>query len=98
MVKDKQIQKTSKTGLVYDDIYLEHQTTPGHPEASERLVAITERLKSSDLYSQLIKLAPKPAPSEWLTMVHSPEYIQRVKSSCRNNTGYLDSMDVPIST
>ncbi|MCP4263366.1 MAG: SUMF1/EgtB/PvdO family nonheme iron enzyme [Planctomycetes bacterium] len=98
MVKDKQVPETSKTGLVYADIYLEHKTTPGHPEASERLVAITQRLKESGLYSKLIKISPKPVTSKWLTMVHSPEYIQRVKSSCQSNAGYLDSMDVPIST
>jgi acetoin utilization deacetylase AcuC-like enzyme/formylglycine-generating enzyme required for sulfatase activity len=98
MVKDTQARETLKTGLVYDDIYLKHKTTPGHPEASERLVAIIERLKASGLYSQLLKLSPNPVSSEWLKMVHSSEYIQRVKSSCRNNAGYLDSMDVPIST
>jgi formylglycine-generating enzyme required for sulfatase activity len=97
MAKNKQTKKKSKTGLVYDDIYLKHQTTPGHPESSERLVAITERLKASGLYSQLLQISPKPVPSEWLQMVHSPEYIQRVRWSCENNAGYLDSMDVPIS-
>ncbi len=97
MVKNEKTQGTSKTALVYDDIYLEHKTTPGHPEAPQRLIAITERLKKSGLYSQLLKLSPKPVSSEWLEMVHSPEYIQRVKKSCENNAGYLDSMDVPIS-
>lgn len=97
MSNNKQARKTAKTGLVYDDIYLKHETTPGHPETSERLIAITNRLKSSGLYSELLKLSPEPIPLEWLKMVHSPEYIQRVKRSCRDNIGYLDSMDVPIS-
>ncbi|MHC4242999.1 MAG: SUMF1/EgtB/PvdO family nonheme iron enzyme [Planctomycetota bacterium] len=97
MVKDKQAREKSKTALVYDDIYLEHKTTPGHPETPRRLIAITEQLKEKGLYSQLVKLLAKPVPSEWLTMVHSPEYIQRVRKSCENNAGYLDSMDVPIS-
>jgi acetoin utilization deacetylase AcuC-like enzyme/formylglycine-generating enzyme required for sulfatase activity len=97
-LKGKQTQEKPKTALVYDDIYLEHKTTPGHPETSQRLVEITNRLRASGLYPQLLKLTPKPVPSEWLTMVHSPEYIQRVKNSCENNMGYLDSMDVPIST
>ena len=30
-----------KTGFVYDDIYLEHKTTPGHPESPRRLTAIS---------------------------------------------------------
>ena len=98
MVKNGQTQETSNTALVYDDIYLEHKTTPGHPETPQRLVAITAKLKADGLYSQLLKLSPKPVPSEWLTMVHTSEYIQRVRKSCENNAGYLDSMDVPIST
>ena len=36
----------TKTGFVYDDIYLEHKTTPGHPESPRRLTAIVEKLKA----------------------------------------------------
>lgn len=96
-VKENTNQKASKTGFVYDDIYLEHKTTEGHPEAPQRLIAIVDRLKAKGLYPQLFKLSPKPVSSEWLTMVHSPEYIQRVRRSCEEGAGYLDSMDVPIS-
>ena len=96
-VKENTNQKASETGFVYDDIYLEHKTTEGHPEAPQRLVAIVDRLKAKELYSRLFKLSPKPVSSEWLTMVHSPEYIQRVRRSCEEGAGYLDSMDVPIS-
>ena len=92
-----QIQRTSKTGLLYDDIYLEHKTTEGHPETPQRLVAIVERLKVTGLYSQLLLLSPKPAASEWLTKVHSAQYIQQAKKSCEGNAGYLDSIDTPIS-
>ncbi len=87
----------SKTGFVYDDIYLEHKTTPDHPESPQRLVAIVDRLKQNGLYPKLLKLTPSPAPVEWLKTVHSPEYIQRAENSCRNGTRFLDSMDTPIS-
>ena len=96
-IKGNQPQSTSKTGFVYDDIYLEHKTTAGHPEAPQRLVAIVERLKAKGLYSQLFMLTPSSAAVEWLTMVHSPEYIQRAGDSCKDGTRYLDSMDTPIS-
>ncbi|MBW8039546.1 MAG: SUMF1/EgtB/PvdO family nonheme iron enzyme [Planctomycetes bacterium] len=96
--KEDKPQNTSKTGFVYHEIYLEHKTTPDHPETPQRLVAIVERLKASGLYSQLLALTPSPASVEWLETVHSPEYIQRAQSSCRNGTRYLDSMDTPIST
>ncbi|MHC4316041.1 MAG: SUMF1/EgtB/PvdO family nonheme iron enzyme, partial [Planctomycetota bacterium] len=87
----------SKTGFVYDDIYLEHKTTPDHPERPQRLVAIVDRLKQNGLYPKLLKLTPSHAPVEWISMIHSLEYIQRAESSCQNGTRYLDSLDTPIS-
>jgi len=87
----------SKTGFVYDDIYLEHKTTPDHPERPQRLVAIVDGLKQSGLYPKLLKLTPSPAPLEWIEMLHSPEYIKRAQNSCLNGTRYLDSLDTPIS-
>jgi len=95
--KENQAGRTLKTGFLYDDIYLEHKTTEGHPEAPQRLVAIVERLKAKGLYSQLFQLTPAPAPLEWLTTVHTPEYIKRARKSCANSTRYLDSPDTPIS-
>ncbi|MHC4118317.1 MAG: histone deacetylase family protein [Planctomycetota bacterium] len=87
----------TKTGFVYDDIYLEHKTTPDHPERPERLVEIVKRLKAESVYSELVKLKPTPASLNWIETVHSPEYVERARRSCENNTGYLDSLDVPIS-
>jgi acetoin utilization deacetylase AcuC-like enzyme/formylglycine-generating enzyme required for sulfatase activity len=90
-------QNTTKTGFVYDDVYLSHETTPGHPERPERLVEIIKRLKTEGLYSQLVELKPAPAPLEWIRTVHSPDYIHRAERSCADGAGYLDSLDTPIS-
>ena len=87
----------TKTGFIYDDVCLEHKTTPGHPERPERLVEIAKRLKAEGIYSELLKLNPAPAGLDWIETVHSPDYIERARRSCENNAGYLDSMDVPIS-
>jgi acetoin utilization deacetylase AcuC-like enzyme/formylglycine-generating enzyme required for sulfatase activity len=88
---------TKTTGFIYDDIYLEHKTTPGHPERPERLVEIIKRLKADGLYAQLLELRPAPASLDWIQAVHSPEYIDRARKSCESGAGYLDSADVPIS-
>ena len=90
-------QGQAKTGFVYDDIYLGHKVTPGHPEMPERLTAIVDRLKGTGLYPQLHQFSPKPADLEWITVVHSRQYAEHAKKSCQDNTGYLDSMDTPIS-
>jgi acetoin utilization deacetylase AcuC-like enzyme len=92
-------QTTSEagTGWIYDDIYLEHKTTPGHPERPERLVEIVRRLKAGDIYSELSHLKPALADLDWIETVHSPDYIERTRRNCEKSAGYLDSLDVPIS-
>ena len=96
-MSENQAKNVATTGLISDDIYLEHKTTPGHPERPERLVAIVKRLKDEGLYSQLHELKPAPAGLNWIETVHSPDYIERAKRSCDKRAGYLDSPDVPIS-
>jgi acetoin utilization deacetylase AcuC-like enzyme/formylglycine-generating enzyme required for sulfatase activity len=98
MEKQNQTQQTPKTGFVYHDIYLEHETTENHPEKPQRLTAIIERLKSTGLYSKLLQITPSPVSMEWLTKVHTPEYIERAKRSCEQGAEYLDSSDNPISS
>ena len=85
-----------KTGFVYDDIYLRHETRSGHPEAPERLTAIVERLKSTGLHAKLTPLKPKVASERWLRTIHTPAYIERARASCAGGQAYLDSGDVPI--
>jgi len=97
MPKEDPPASTRATGFIYDDIYLEHKTTPGHPERPERLVEIIKRLKADGLYSQLVQLRPTPAALDWIAMVHSPDYIERARKSSQSGERYLDTADVPIS-
>ena len=97
MNADNTSAKKTQTGFLYDDIYLQHQTTPGHPERPARLVEILENLTAKDFYSELVYLEPNSASLEWVKMVHEDEYIERVEASCGDGTVYLDSPDVPIS-
>ncbi len=94
---ENQTKSKTRTGWVYDDLYLEHKTTPGHPERPERLVEIVKRLETAGLLSELTGLEPTPAGLDWVETVHSSEYIERTRRSCRDNPRYLDSLDVPIS-
>jgi len=97
MTQQDQTQATSRTAIVYDEIYLEHETTLGHPESSERLIETIETLKVTGLYSQLIEIKPTLAPMEYLRTIHTPQYIDRVGATCDNAPTHLDSPDVPVS-
>jgi acetoin utilization deacetylase AcuC-like enzyme len=85
------------TGFIYDAIYLKHDTGAGHPERPERLTAILDRLEQKGLLQHLVRLKPKAASPEWITTVHTPEYVERVRRSCQAGTGYVDTPDAPAS-
>jgi len=85
------------TGFLYGDIYLRHKTGSGHPEKPERLNAIVKRLKGKELLDKLAPIQPKPAAEKWLTTVHTPQYVRRVKANCERGIGHVDSRDAPVS-
>jgi len=78
-----------KAGLVYDPIYLEHDTG-GHVENARRLVTALSYLKETGIKEKLTCLPPRPALLEELEMIHAPEYISYVKSKAEKGGGWLD--------
>jgi acetoin utilization deacetylase AcuC-like enzyme len=78
-----------KTGLVYDPIYLEHDTGD-HVENSRRLVEAISYLKETGIKEKLTCLPPRPASLEELEMIHAPAYISYVKSKAESGGGWLD--------
>jgi acetoin utilization deacetylase AcuC-like enzyme len=78
-----------KVGLVYDSIYLEHDTGD-HVENSQRLVTTISYLEETRIKEKLTMLSPRPASMEELEMVHAPEYISSVKNKAERGGGWLD--------
>lgn len=78
-----------KAGLVYDPIYLEHDTGD-HVENSQRLVTALSYLKETGIKEKLTCLPPRPALLEELEMVHTADYISYVKSKAEKGGGWLD--------
>jgi acetoin utilization deacetylase AcuC-like enzyme len=78
-----------KAGLVYDPIYLEHDTGD-HVENSRRLVEAMSYLKETGIKEKLISLPARPALLEELEMIHAPEYISYVKNKAEKGGGWLD--------
>jgi acetoin utilization deacetylase AcuC-like enzyme len=78
-----------KVGLVYDPIYLEHDTGD-HVENSRRLVQAIAHLKETGIKERLTCLTPRAASLEEMEMIHAPEYISYVKSKAEKGGGWLD--------
>lgn len=78
-----------RVGLVYDPIYLEHDTGE-HVERAERLRAIMGLLEREHVLEKLVRLSPRPATLDEVKLAHSLEHIERVESMCRMGGGWLD--------
>ena len=78
----------SKTGFVYHDAFLDHDTGAGHAERPDRLRAVTARLKASGTWQRLQHLLLDPAEEEHLLAVHSAEHIRLDRKSTRLNSSH----------
>ncbi|MBL7223685.1 MAG: SUMF1/EgtB/PvdO family nonheme iron enzyme [Candidatus Brocadiae bacterium] len=84
------------TGLVYDKLYLQHDTGPGFPERPQRLTAIVTRLRQRGLMGRLTAIRPSAHAAQWIATIHDPAYVQRVQRSCQQGAARLDTPDVPV--
>lgn len=76
-----------KVGFIYDDVFLRHETPAWHPECKERLIAIINALKDSDVWDKFNHIKPIIAEYKDIEAVHAHEYIERIKKA---EPGYVD--------
>lgn len=69
------------TLLVSHPAFLDHQTPSGHPERSDRIRVINDKLKGHRFEALLRDEAPE-ADQVMLERCHPPAYIQAIKESC----------------
>lgn len=95
----------ASTGLVLDERYLEHILRPGHPEAPERLAAISRRLALTGLDRELLHIAPSTAdPLPYIAAVHPQAHIDRIRQQAHSEeicrlavSGVLAAVDAVCS-
>jgi acetoin utilization deacetylase AcuC-like enzyme len=76
-------------GLVYDPVYLGHDTGD-HVENGRRLERTIGLLGTAGLRRQLVNIDPEPAPMDDLLRVHSAQHVARVDRSAGEGGGWLD--------
>lgn len=87
---------TMKVGLVYDPIYLEHDTG-NHVEVAARLKEVTWSLGNSGVKQRLVEIHPTPASREELSLVHTIEHISQIEKMAQSGGGWLDADTVMSS-
>ncbi len=79
-----------KTGIIWDELFLEHDTGPYHPERKERLISIQQGLQSYLHTADFLKLKPRAASESELELVHSKSHIQNIQRTAGKDHTQLD--------
>jgi len=85
-----------KTGFVYDERYLLHDTGEFHPESPERLKAIYKYLDEKGMLDQLVMMGAERANQRWIESVHNIHYILKFEESCMYGLTEFDHPDNAI--
>ena len=82
-----------KTGFLYDEMFLLHDTGSYHPETAERLISIYKGIDEAGLLQKLTLLKAKRADMEWIEMIHDHAYIRRFEELCFAGNRMFDYPD-----
>ena len=88
------MSSSTRTGIVYDDRYLLHETGK-HPERKERLKSVMSYLEEKKVLEKLELIKPRKATVEEIEFVHTRNYIEKVENYCAKGYNALD-MDTVI--
>ncbi len=78
----------TRVGVIYDPIYLEHDTKD-HVENAQRLVVTTAHIQET-FKEKLYHLSPRPATLQEISAVHAREYILHIREQASKGGGWLD--------
>jgi acetoin utilization deacetylase AcuC-like enzyme len=87
-----------KTGFLYDQRFLLHDTGDYHPEQPERLLAVFKGIQDGGLLDRLKLISAMPADLKWIETVHSRDYIRRFEEICLCGNSTFDCSDNQMCT
>ncbi len=82
------MQEESRTGIVRDPLFLNHDPGVFHPESPKRLEVIYAMLDGVDMSGRVQAIRPRRADPEEICLIHTVDYLKRVaqtsgKAFCR---------------
>jgi acetoin utilization deacetylase AcuC-like enzyme len=93
------------TGLLYDEVFLDHWLQPGHPESPARLRAIFTALEAAGLFEQTHPLGFIADPDPWIRTIHTGAHMRSLSRDHPRGhevtrkvvAGVLDAVDAVCS-
>jgi len=81
----------AKVGIVLDKLYVDHDNGPGHPETHERILAIVDMLNYTNMMNEVVRIVPRDATKEEITLVHTPEHYDKIAATKGKHRVFLDA-------
>ncbi|MCH7517754.1 MAG: histone deacetylase [Candidatus Dadabacteria bacterium] len=81
----------AKVGIVLDKLYVDHDNGMGHPESQERILAIVDMLKFTKLFDEVVRIEPRDATKEEITLVHTTKHYDNIASTKGKPKVFLDA-------
>jgi len=84
--------------VFFDPAVLEHKPGADHPESPERAQAVMNVVRTIERQGRLLVGAPRPATEDQILLVHTREYVDRVRAEIEAGRRQLSTGDTEIST
>ena len=68
-----------RTGYVFEELYLSHWLSPGHPESPMRLVAIRDNMQQTGLIHDVVRVQPFEDVHQDMLRVHDRHHIESIR-------------------
>lgn len=82
-----------KTGYLYEESFLLHETSSWHPEVPERLKVVHHGIEKAGLLPNLVPIKAYRADMRWIETVHDKNYVDRFNDACISGVRVLDCPD-----
>ncbi|HEV8346323.1 MAG TPA: histone deacetylase [Vicinamibacterales bacterium] len=83
--------------VFYDPAVLRHEPASDHPESPKRLDAVMGTVRSLERQGRLSVAAPRPATDEDVLLVHTSEYVKKVRAEIAAKRRTLSTGDTALS-
>ena len=84
-------------GLLIDSRFCEHRTPVGFPESPARIEILLKDLSDATFGQTLRRLAVREASDDEILLVHTEEYLSRLRRADWKSITFLDETEVPVS-
>ena len=84
------------TGVVYDPLYLEHDTGWGHPESPDRAKAARAGIEAAARSVHTVPVPARDAAVEDVRLVHTAAYLSAVQADCARGAESLRTGDTAV--